>query len=508
MKTTLKYVIIALVSIGLAACSDEFFEIDNNGVATGDELSGLGESSPEALIENVLKPLQVGIYSYLIEFNTAGATSGSPHYDFGWMSIGHHGDVMNDDLALHTQGNGMFTYDYQLDYWGQQYVKPFYWWNFCYTLVAKANELISKIDADTQVPELKAILGQALAIRAAGHAYAVQMYQQTYIGNEDAPGVPIILTTNEEGSNPGRAPLRDVYARIETDFKRAIDLLDGWQRPNKVYIDKNVAAGLYARICLVTNNWDDAVTYARIARQGYSPFTAAELLADGFNDINAKEWIWGGDITSETQSAYASFFSFVCSFDAGYGGAVGCFRKMDKKLYDAMSPTDVRRQQFKVGNNVSPPGSSNFPDYTNVKFKRVEGWLADYVFMRVSEMILTEAEALARSGQTGPAATVLRDLMSNRDPSWNATSVTGDEVYQQRRLELWAEGFSLFDHLRLKKGIDRKYAGSNHYTPSQYKISGGSWYFLYQLPLRELDNNGDIDASEQNPTPTGTKFED
>jgi len=127
--------------------------------------------------------------------------------------------------------------------------------------------------------------------------------------------------------------------------------------------------------------------------------------------------------------------------------------------------------------------------------------------MRVSEMILTEAEALARSRNETQAATVLRELMINRDPAWNANSVTGEQVYQQRRVELWAEGFSLNDHLRLKKGIDRSYAGSNHDAPVQYKISAGSWYFLYQIPLRELDNNAFIDKSEQNPTPDGTKFE-
>ena len=503
MKTILKYFLAAILCTSLIACSDEFFDVDNNAVATADDLADLAERNPDAILQ-IVQPLQVGIYSYMIQYNTAGR-SGYAHNDFGWMSIGHLGDVMNDDLAMHTEGSGWFSFDYQLDYWGEQYVRPFFYWNFCYTLVEKANAIISKIDPETPSSDLRAILGQAFAIRALGHAYVAQMFQQTYVGNEDAPGVPIILTSVEEGGNPGRAPLRNVYAQVEKDFKTAIGLLEGWQRPSKVYIDKNVAAGLYARICLVTNNWDDAITYARIARQNYPVFTTAELLADGFNDIDAKEWIWGSDITAETMTAYASFFSFVCSYDAGYGGAVGCYRKIDKKLYDAMSPTDVRRRQFKVGNNV--PDASSFPDYTNVKFKKVDGWMADYVFMRSSEMILTEAEALARKGQGGEAATVLRTLMVNRDPAWALGSVTGEQVYQQRRIELWAEGFSHFDHLRLKKGIDRSYTGSNHYEPVKYKISADSWYFLFQIPLRELDNNPAIPKEQQNPTPTGTKFE-
>lgn len=77
--------------------------------------------------------------------------------------------------------------------------------------------------------------------------------------------------------------------------------------------------------------------------------------------------------------------------------------------------------------------------------------MADNVFMRVSEMYLTEAEALAHLNKGTEAAIVLKDLMVNRDPSWNKASVTVDDVYTQRRTELWGEGFALYDHLRLKK---------------------------------------------------------
>ena len=118
--------------------------------------------------------------------------------------------------------------------------------------------------------------------------------------------------------------------------------------------------------------------------------------------------------------------------------------------------------------------------------------------MRVSEMILTEAEALAHKGDGAGAAQVLKELMSQRDPSWNMASVTVDDVYQQRRLELWGEGFSLFDHLRVQKG--------NHLSSARYTIDAGSWYFLYQLPLRELDNSDAISEADQNPAPTESKF--
>ena len=189
-------------------------------------------------------------------------------------------------------------------------------------------------------------------------------------------------------------------------------------------------------------------------------------------------------------------------------GDVGQYRKIDARLYDSMSASDVRKLLFKhesTGVEYTAQ-ETKFPEYTNIKFKKVPNWEADYLYMRVSEMILTEAEALAHKGDLSGAATVLKELMAQRDPSWNLSQVSAEDVYQQRRLELWGEGFSLFDHLRLKKGIDRNYEGSNHLSSARYTIDAGSWYFLYQLPLRELDNSDAISADDQNPTPTESKF--
>ena len=198
----------------------------------------------------------------------------------------------------------------------------------------------------------------------------------------------------------------------------------------------------------------------------------------------------------------------MCSYDAGYGGDVGQYRKMDARLFNSMNATDVRRLQFKhESNNVNYTAQeAKFAEYTNLKFKKVPNWEADYVYMRASEMVLTEAEALAHKGDLSGAATVLKELMSQRDPSWNMTQASVDDVYQQRRLELWGEGFSLFDHLRLKKGIDRNYEGSNHLSSARYTIDAGSWYFLFQIPLREMDNNDAINEEDQNPAPKESKF--
>ena len=121
--------------------------------------------------------------------------------------------------------------------------------------------------------------------------------------------------------------------------------------------------------------------------------------------------------------------------------------------------------------------------------------------MRVSEMYLIEAEALAQQGQAGPAAAALKLLMDNRDPQWGAanTSVTADQVFQQKRIELWGEGKIFYDYLRLKKGVDRTYVDppSNHME--QIAVPAGSWRFIYNIPQAEIDNNNDLTDDDQNP---------
>lgn len=508
MKITKIFMMAAIASLSLTSCGEDFFDTEYSDVATKDQIDEVGNSSPDALIK-VVEPLMLGLNNYTCQYNTQSSVN-TVHEDFGLMGVYHLGDVMNDDLAFYSWGSGWFSYDYELDYWAEQYKRPFFYWNFFYSIIAKSNDIISMISPDVNDVKLRAYRGAALAYRGFAHAYLAQMFQQTYVGNEDAPGVPIVLTPAEaEFAVAGRAPLRQVYLQVEKDFKAAFEYLEGYERPNKTMIDAKVAYGLYSRICLVTNNWDDAITYARKARAGFSIYTPQELLAnDAFNNINAKEWIWGMDITAETTTMFASFFSFMCSYDAGYGGAVGQYRMIDARLFGQMSEQDARRQLFKYdGNGVTyTGGEAAFPDYTNLKFKKVANWEADYVYMRASEMILNEAEALAHKGDLSGAATVLKELMSQRDPSWNQTSVTADEVYQQRRLELWGEGFSLFDHLRLKKGVERNYEGSNHLSSAQYTIAADSWYLHFQIPLRELDNSDAINPEDQNPAPTESKF--
>ena len=123
--------------------------------------------------------------------------------------------------------------------------------------------------------------------------------------------------------------------------------------------------------------------------------------------------------------------------------------------------------------------------------------MGDYIYMRASEMVLIEAEAYAHLGNGSKAATVLKELMSKRDPQWSESSVDVEDVYLQRRIELWGEGFTYFDLKRLNKGINRNYQGTNHRYRLVYPAHDVVW--TYQIPQSEIQENDLISESDQNP---------
>ena len=72
-----------------------------------------------------------------------------------------------------------------------------------------------------------------------------------------------------------------------------------------------------------------------------------------------------------------------------------------------------------------------------------------------------------------------------------------DEVWLQRRMELWGEGFSLFDILRLKKPVVRK---NTNYDPSvQYNSAAEAQILIYRIPQCEMETNSGISDTDNNP---------
>lgn len=492
-----KYIAASLVALmGFNSCSSGYLDIDDTNYLGEKEAANAAASNPDVFLN--------GIWSKMVEYE--GGEDGE-HERYGYLSWLMYLQVMGEDMS-HENGQTNYYYDYQLDYREANWNRTSLIWGGFYTLIDKANAIISLYPNGGSTVNEKGLLGQALAIRGMAYTYLIQIYQD-YMNedgtiNEEAPGVPVYYvepdgkTTEEMEAAKGRNTVGYVLEQAGKDLERAVELLDaGYERPSKNYIDVNVANGLLARYYLLTRQWEKAANAANAARQGYDIMGKEDLYA-GFNDINNEEWMWGFKHTTETQTSFASFFSWMDSSAPGYGGLWGAVT-IDKKLYDQIPESDYRKNLFTGPDGDDTRTRNAKKPYANVKFITRANWLNDYLYMRASEMVLIEAEAYAQLNQGGKAAETLKELMSNRQPNWNKASVTVEDVYLQRRIELWGEGFTFFDLKRLNKGIDRNYEGSNYPAGFNLTVPAHSVLWTYQIPLREIQENFNISEEDQNP---------
>lgn len=372
-------------------------------------------------------------------------------------------------------------------------------YRFYYRLISNANILINGIDAvPGSATDKRMIKGQSLVYRAWAHFQLVQLWGERYKvgGNNTQLGVPLLLINTLEGLP--RSTVEQVYTQVNKDLDEAITLLTGYTRTGtaaKSNFDVNVARGVKARVALVQENWDLAATNAIAARTGYTLMTNADYLK-GFNDINNSEWIWGSRQISDHNTFFFSYFAYIsCNFNSTVLRTQP--RAINANLFNALPATDIRKSVFDLtGASVPvPPGGARVP-YQNKKFLASSDALSigDVPYMRVAEMLLIEAEARAKQGQAAAAQTALFTLMRNRNPIYVQSTNTGqallDEIYLNRRAELWGEGHRFTDLKRLNLPMNRVGIPNHLIALIQVQtIPAGDiqWQFLF--PQDEINQN-------------------
>ena len=483
---------------------------------TADQLSAVANADA-----NKMQAKVNGLYSRLIEYGSITGWYGSErHYDFGYASACMMYDASGMDEPSENGGYNWFRSNMQFADRTPKSDTGYFLWLLYYSHIKVANDIIGTT-SDTTSVGFRYALGQAYASRAFDYLNLIQMYQFTYKGHENAAGVPIVnenSTVDENANNP-RATVAQVYAYIMNDLNRSIRFLKGYTRTSKVSIDKQVAFGLRARANLLMQNWAAAAADADSAAVGFEPLSKTSAAAPGFNSITATNWIWGSAVSEKNDivtTGICNFPSMMCSF-TGNGYAPGyAGRYINSTLYDEIDSTDVRKGwwldsaynspivdyswSITYNGNVYGPADWfgwNAP-YLNVKFGPYKNIYnnstnaCDLPLMRVEEMLLIKAEALAMSGDVDGGKNVLENFVQNyRDPSYKCTATTAEgiqnAVWFQRRIELWGEGFSFFDMMRLKKGLIRK--NTNYDASLQYNLPAESQIFLWIIPEDEINNN-------------------
>lgn len=497
-----------LILLPLVSCSDMLDTTYTEGI-DADNLENTIRTQPQKL-----KAVVDGLYYFMISYQDGGG-----HDSFNYTAALHATDMMGEDIVI--DGSTYFEWDYLHQYRSAPYIRTAYIWNTFYTVIANGNRLLDM--AYKLAPEINAYnpdfydscLGQTYALRGMSYLYLIQLYQEVTTKDQlnlSAPGVPILLSEIDDLDDEARDLLRgrntvgDVLAQVEHDLLEALQLMQKYDRGSEIReINIDVVHGLLARYYMLTQQWQNAADHANLAHSPYG-LMSEDQLKSGFMESN-QEWIWGYRHTVETQSSLLSWFAHISNNSPGYAGIIAP-RLIDKKLYESIDDSDIRKRLFNGPEGLSPEDRERFAadiefapkietGYASLKFGKKTDWTQSYPYMRKAEMILTEAEAYAHLGNQTKAEEVIKQLMDNRSPGWD-TPVDIDFIHLQRRIELWGEGFSFFDNKRLYKGIDRSYQGSNHRATSQLVIEAGAVNWVFQIPRREIQDNDFINESEQN----------
>jgi hypothetical protein len=481
----LKTVFALAVFATFFSCEKEFLDTSPTSFINLEDTGESGKLNPE-----ILDATLNGIYSMMVNTGTGGTTA---HEDFGQKGYDIMNDMLSGDLALTANNYNRYGVFVNLlatvDYTNNSNYMP---WRYYYRVIRSSNLVIKSLGGNDAVPEsadAKHSLGQAKALRAYAYFYLAQMYAPEY--NPSTKVLPVYKDSDDPVQ--AQASMEEVYAFMIEDLSSAITLLDGFTRPNKTKINKDVAKALLAYVYAAKGDSPSNLLAKNLADEviasGY-PLTTSSQAVGGFNNLATPSWIWGFDITLTNGLDLVSWWGQMDFFTYSYQSA-GDKKGIDNGLYAKIKANDIRKTQFDVPSGLQPRNKFYNAARKESGQRNIED---DYIYMRVDEMYLLSAEMAAKEGQVGPAKSRLNQLLALRFPNpadyayvdGLAGNALLDEVILQTRIEFWGEGKSYLSMKRNKQTMTR---GTNHVFHSGLSIPYSDPRLTYEIPRAEIQNN-------------------
>ena len=543
-KIILSLSVAVLSGVGLTGCIEEIEP--QNSTVTADQVAN-APGSYDKLVDAITSSL-AGQFNY--------SPSRQYPYDYGYTSFFLARDVMGQDIALTNSGSWYQTWYTCGTGLGPGYAICQFPWTAYYGWIGNCNNIIN-MGGSEPAEALRNGVGIAYAMRAMFYMDLARMFaQKTYGLDKSAVTVPIV---DEDASrdlthNP-RATNEEMWDFILKDLDKAENYIADYKRDNKYTPDLSVVYGLKARAYLTMEDWANAEKYAKLAQSGYTILDEAKYTdrIEGFNTPN-DAWMFAVRFRStdpcvmenDGDSSWPSIMCYEISPEdvgCGYASNYGYQLVIDRHLYETIPATDFRKKVFvdfaiddmetKEEQIEALSAYSDHPDWLlasasgsetqtvggfSLKFRigggeegrtvKYKGLTVSVPLMRFEEMKLIEIEAVGMQDEA-QGIQLLTAFAKTRDPQYvygthndvygnMSTSQFQNEVWWQRRVEFWGEGFATFDIKRLNKGIIRSYANTNHLEGNRWNTTTPPDWMNWCIISTESDYNYSI---ENNPTP-------
>lgn len=539
MKSYIKFFTIALAGSAMVACND-LDTMPLGSTVTSVQKADVVAANP-AMAEAGLMGLPQSLKLVMNNYSDI-------HTDFGIPSMFLITDSRGMDLYSVNSGYNWYSAAASMADFGGNYYDNLLFWNTNFKSIKSSNDLLAGTPSgDDVADDIKFYRSQSYAYRAYAYLNLAQMYQFTYAKDPEARTVPLITDENmvEVGMNGcPRATGIEIYTQILNDIDAAIALLEqipDYEIPDKRFVDVAVAYGLRARTMLFMQNWTAAAeaadkAIALASAKGLSPYSIAEAARPAFVNMNDHNFMWA--IQNQSSESFTqgvvNFASMMGSWMSNGYCSSGTYRMINKKLYNSIPTTDVRKGWW-LDANATPAATlpadykayitsckgkgSEFLPFTQVKFGAAASGpgqpdgATDVPLMRVEELYLIKAEAQGMTAPSTGAQTLTTFIKTYRDSNYSFSASSAkelqDEVWKHRRLELWGEGFSYADMMRLQKPLNR--CGSGIDAAWIFYVAPDDPILLYEIVQPETQSNkliGDFQNGASVPSPVTDDYAD
>lgn len=407
------------------------------------------------------------------------------------------------DNGRATNKSGRLNPEYQ-----NQINAHFIHWQWSYFAINQANlvlDALPKVEKMTQANK-DFVEAQALFIR--GLLYFELMRAYAYepsveIKEASKGGVPLLKSGVVDATQiklESRASINDVYESIYGDLTASIaKFTSSGRTATASFANKTAAQAMFSRVALYRGDYTNAAKYATdaLATGSVGRFQTRDTYVSAWRAANHPESIF--EIQYQTNenigvntSLQTTYTTLVTSGNrtqtGGFGDLVPTKALLDayesEKNTDGTTIVDVRRSLYELG--TAGRGTAEI-ECTKFLGRSGQVNLDNIPVIRVSEMYLNRAEALARSGNAAGALTDL-NVIRTRAGLPAATGLTGaaliTEILKQRRLELAFEGHRFFDMKRLGMDITKA-------APVQ-SLAFTDFRMLAPIPVREIQANANL----------------
>lgn len=409
------------------------------------------------------------------------------------------GDVFSDNLTLNQQGRLTQKSLFELQNTAIDNSFPIY--GRAYIIISRANAILDNLDGIPKTAKRDQFEAEALAARAILHFDIARVYCKIPTQSPDAKqsmGIHYSKTYAPDSKNRRKGTTVDgVYQNVIQDLLKARDLIGDFKEYGR--LNKNAINGLLAKVYLFYGDYENAAKYAQEVVNAGVAVTPRNKVAALWKDEHKPSVLFAISIVDKDRAEIGT----------GYGQSAKGENRAEyvcsDQLYKLFKDTDIRKTTSVEVGLFSEKYYRSVAKY----FGRSSGNknVVDGKYLRVEEVYLTLAEALARQGgKDAEALAVLDKLRKERYEGFTSANETGanllDAILLERRLELAFEGDRFFTLKRLALGLNRgsegEFADGTGTAPRvlTYPADGYRW----QLPIPQ----GAIDAfpellEDQNP---------